>query len=174
MHSKNHLFPGLENQIVQMYKRTVPSTVAGLRLDPFKPNEFVVIEFVLVGNPANFNHNEGTFKFDPHNDVIALYSQREVTFFEMQNKALLKNGLLAVYKGSLTDESETQINDAELARLLKAPKPSFVSKIKEFSVGDLYRLRSLTDERTEAWRLQLLTDELHRRVSPTEHEGAGL
>ncbi len=163
MLSLNHQFPGLEQTIIRMYRKTVPSMVSGMRLDPHKPQSFDVIPFVLVSDPKDFNEQTNTFTFRPSNDVIALYSEREVQFFETQNRALVRDGVLVPYDGPLADDAVPSIPDAELVRLLKMPKPSMKKAVEALTDGNVYRLRSLVDENTEAWRVQLIFDELKRR-----------
>lgn len=168
MRSVNHQFFGLEDRIVKMYRKAVPSIVAGKRLDPFREDAFIEMDFLLCSDPEALDPQTGKFTWSTVHDVIALYSPREVAYFEQKNAALIKEGLLTVYTGPLASEAVTARPDAELAGLLKTPKPTFTRKIAELTDTELYRLHTLMDDKTEAWRVQAVLKEQQRRKETEE------
>jgi hypothetical protein len=73
----------------KQYTKTVPSKIAGTRLDPMA-NEMRPIEFVLDSSPDGF---------DPDIEVLAVYTEKEELYVMQANRALFSLGMLKEYSG---------------------------------------------------------------------------
>lgn len=73
----------------KQYVKTIPSTVAGMRLDPGHA-EPRLVGFVLESLPDGF---------DTEAEVLAVYSQREDDYLQQANRALFRLGMLKEYAG---------------------------------------------------------------------------
>lgn len=80
----------LAGEPFKKYVKTVPSTVAGYRLDPMIATDARPVGFVLESAADGF---------DPEREVLALYSAREDAYVRQTNRALFDSGLLKEYDG---------------------------------------------------------------------------
>lgn len=128
MRSKHNLYPEFGDQVVERWQKACIHPVAGTRLDPYDTTG-KRLDFILISAEEDFNFDTRKLTFRYDNDIIELYSAREVTVFRALNQNAIESGLLVPYGNSraqintvnaLTDEQVLEI--AEMSNLLKFRK----------------------------------------------------
>lgn len=126
--SKHNIYPEFSDQTVERWQKACIHAVAGKRVNPYK-DDGVKIDFILRSKEDNFNFETRKLAFSYDDDVIELYSPREVTVFRALNRAAIEAGLLVPYgenkqaidtRNALTDEQVLAI--AEIPQLPKLKK----------------------------------------------------
>lgn len=126
MSSEFNIIVTAENEPIKKFAKAIPSKLAGRRLDPFKMSE---IAFVLESDPK-----EG---FLYENDVVEIYSERELRFFLHANRTFIKEGYLKEFHGSPTEADVTNvISDEEIERIAALRTGPMIAK----RIGELTSL----------------------------------
>lgn len=122
--SVNHQYVQFYDKVVKRYKKTTPGAITGRRLNPANPNE--ELSFILTSDKNSYKvdwvdgekpvlSNVG-FNYDT--EVLELYSDTEVNYFQRMNRNALMQGLFVEYtqptpevelQNALDDESITEI-----------------------------------------------------------------
>lgn len=151
--SISNIYHEFEDRVKEKWIKTVPAKVAGTRLDPY--DDRTRITFLLETEEKDFGPDGVTFDYD--NEVIELYSDREVTVFKRANKAQIRAGLLARYDGSPKETETSQaMSDSDLLDIIEnaaSGKPYCRTNFKEelakinsrYTIG---RLRPLLKDRS--------------------------
>lgn len=130
--SVNHQYPWLSDGVVARYKKEVTCMVAGKRLNPTKPEE--QIDFVLESKFRNFDVVTRTLQFDYSSDVLELYSDHEVRFFESMNKRMFEEGLISQYLDT-PDTNASLVNDNDVLKLATLPLIDLQEQVKQMNVN---------------------------------------
>lgn len=115
MPSVNNTF-ALAGEPFKRYVKTVPSSVAGTRLNPMITSEARPIEFVLESNPA---------EFDPEAEVLEIYSDREDAYIQQVNRTLFRLGYLKEY-----DTGTAQVPTVNYSNMMTDEEVRSVAMIK--------------------------------------------
>jgi len=122
--SVNHQYLAQDLKVVKKYRKTVLHIVSGKRLD-FNTGE--PVDFLLHSSEDDHtiytrNARSGLIqtpdmmRFNELNDVIYLYSDDEVLWFEAVNEDLLKRGILVEYQEP-TGNSDDEIFEGKIIAL---------------------------------------------------------
>lgn len=105
------------------YKKTILGRVLVKYLDPIR---MIPWDVVLKGNPQNPDEEEGwSFK---------IWSAEEDTYFQLNNKVHLRNGMLVPYSfEEKIDVSINQVTDEEIELILQKPFFTLKNKLSEFT-----------------------------------------
>jgi hypothetical protein len=115
--SIHNIYPEFSDQVVKRYTKTTVHAIAGKRLDPYHPDQR--IDFLLISDERNYNHESRKLAFDYDTDVIELYSEREVRLFATLNKATISAGMLIVHDESApVVRQENALTDSDIIRIL--------------------------------------------------------
>lgn len=125
MQSKNHQFLDLSDQVVRRYVRTDIAPLTGYRLNPTNPT--MQMDWLLATPEENYDFipytSEKTTQvvqktFSYHDEVLELYSDKEVRVFEQLNRKLLQEGKLKEYT-EVAPELDTvnTLTDIQVIRL---------------------------------------------------------
>lgn len=90
------------------FVKAIPSRVAGIRLDPTFEG-VRSISFVLESDPD-----------DPDAEVLCLYSEKELTYFNQMNKTLIKLGYFKPYEEPaqpMPTETSALVSDTEVNKI---------------------------------------------------------
>jgi hypothetical protein len=145
--SVNHQFIQHEDTIVKRYTKTINSMVSGRRLDPNRPeNEMVWLLRSPDGNFRVIWTGEGdqprceriAFSYD--DEVVELYSEKEVRLFERQNRKLIESGVLKEYSEiSPAIDTTNLLKDEEVEAIATTKQPlSFKKKVS--TITSIYTL----------------------------------
>lgn len=108
------------------FQKTVAYSVSGRRLDPH--DESKSMEFILGQRP---------YEAEPDYDsqVIEIYSERELKFFQFNNRYLFARGLLAPYsEAPLQVDTTNSVSDEEVDEI--ASTRSFAEFTKKLTMFD--------------------------------------
>lgn len=151
MASMNHQFIEYSDQTVKRYIKTVPNIVAGVRLNPHNPQE--QISFLLQTSPHDFDFTQHRVVGHTYeNDVLELYSDKELKLFLKMNRNLIEQGLIKEYDGNHAETNLSNLLNDEEVKEVAALKP--ISALTE-------RLSAITSEITLK-RILEAAEELNR------------
>jgi len=118
--SKNHQFSSLTGSTVKRYRKEVIHALAGLRLNPFKPED-ANMEYVIETPQHLFDlDTKKRTGYDDNAEVIELYSPHEVTVFERLNSRFINDGELVEYTADETTPTTTAFTDRYIREKLAA------------------------------------------------------
>lgn len=146
--SVNTQFPELSDSAVERWKKVSVHAITGIRLDPY--TEGRRMPFLLESKEKNFSADNRTLTFSYEDDVIELYSAREVTLFRALNKYLFEQGLIAPYESGQSIAHLDQVfTDSMLHEMLTLRKAEFIAKLATIdswvTIGRLLPLLRDTD-----------------------------
>lgn len=131
------------------FVKAISSKVAGIRLDPtfegVRP-----VSFILESDPD-----------DPEAEVLCLYSDRELTYFNQMNKSLIKMGYFKPYEEPaqpMPTETPALVSDTEVNKIAQIKS---INKMKE-SLADItsyalmVRIRNAAEEFGQSSRIMKL------------------
>lgn len=122
--SKNHQYLDYADHVVARYVKTVTHSITGMRLDPTTAQP---VDFFLSTPDKNFDFgSKEIVDFSDDDEVLELYSEKEVTYFKRSNKYLIENGLIKPYTGTKKTINEENVLDdseiEEIASITNLPK----------------------------------------------------
>lgn len=124
---------------VQRFVKAIPSRVAGMRLDPMS-EEFRPITFILETDDE-----------DPESEVLHLYSEKDVQYFNQVNKTLIKMGLFKPYTEKpqeLPTDTPVMVTDEDVRKIASIKTASALEKkLAEIdSYALIIRVKNMAEE----------------------------
>ena len=159
--SKHNIYPEFEDQVVERWKKTSIHAVAGMRLNPYHSESR--ISFLLMSNEDDFNLTTRVLTFNYENEIIELYSEREVLLFKRLNKEIIERGLLVPYtQPAPIVDTTNALTDAEIETMLQSKNPvQLKAKIKNITAASaLQRILARTTPDHKQWVIQTLQDRI--------------
>jgi len=134
--SKNNIYSTAENQPVMKYFKplNIAYIITGWRLDP-ETNKRVYFILESAPVPANTKYEDLTKRtFSYEDDVIELYSEREVRFFRQQNKYLFERGLLQEFEGEPEEiDTSNMLSDPEVVKIALLPQAKLSERLQDIT-----------------------------------------
>lgn len=143
--SKHNIYPEFSTNTVARWQKASIHPVAGIRLDPYK--EGVKQSFILRSRESNFNFETRQLTFSYDDDIVELYSDKEVNVFRAVNRPAIEAGLLVPYSDTPRQtDTRNALTDEEIAQIASIPQ---LPKLKK----ELSQITSLTTLRRIAARI---------------------
>lgn len=126
--SVNHQYAEFKDKVVARYRKTVPSMVAGSRLDPYDNKTRIIWLVQTPTNDWSFDENR-QIRFSYDYEIIELYSEREVSIFKMDNRKIIESGVIIP-----TDITEKDVNlsnaltDSDITAIIESPTLAMLEK----------------------------------------------
>jgi hypothetical protein len=155
--SIHNIYPEFADRVLERWQKAIVGTVAGKRIDPYTENARV--DFLLITKEHNFDIATRKVAFVYEDEVIELYTEREVTVFRALNKAAIENGLLKPFEDAPPEVNDTNIyTDAQLLAILNEKNmPTYKGMLKKITaIPVLDRMETLITDDHRQWVLKEL------------------
>lgn len=143
------IYPEYSDSVLERWKRVSVCAVAGTRLSPDNPA--LRVSFISQSQKELV---DGSVAFDYENDVIELYSEKEMKLFRIMNKNAIEKGLLIPFAGTADDlNTANALTDKEIDAMITLHHAKFKKELSVItSEHTLKRIQSkLTDKHAQAY-----------------------
>jgi hypothetical protein len=145
--SRHNVYPEFGDQVVERWQKACIHPIAGTRIDPYRDGS--KITFILRSKESNYNFETRVITFSYDDDIVELYTPREVMVFRALNKAAIESGLLVPYgESKQAIDTRNALTDEQVKALAEIPQlPKFKKALGEITaITTLRRIASHVPE----------------------------
>lgn len=143
----NNIYPQLAGHAYKKYRKVVPHPIGGKRLDPFKVNENIFVDWLLKTEEVDFDFEAKKIaRFAYENEVIELYSEVEDKVFRRLNPGMFEQGFLAVYGENQPELKDKTHYDLDTIASIRLPS-NFKKAVQELPKTALSELEKKIREK---------------------------